>query len=160
MAEAGTENLNETQRRGAGWYVGAAAFWLLSAWLITVGLSSIIPQIFRPESSHGAVAGSCAHALRTLKGELLETTSHAFAGAPEPGERDLLTAWLAAWDGRLLAAKPNCKQSELPAWDELSRLRHGMRGLVDRFDHEQAPRVKKLDDLVGKVPDAADAQAP
>ena len=128
-------------------------FWLLSAWIITVGLSSIIPQIFHPEASHAAGTGSCAAQLRALKGELLDRTSSAIARAPQRGERDMLTEWLARWDDRLLAAKPDCTKEELAAWDELSRLRHGMRSLVDRFDHEQAPRVRKLDALVGTLPD-------
>ncbi len=162
MAHAGIETLSEAKQHSVGWYVGAGVFWLLSAWLITVGLSSIIPQIFHPEASHaahaGPTAGSCAHALRTLEGELLARTSQAIAHAPRPGERETLTDWLAKWDARLLAEKPNCNQPELTAWDELSRLRHGMRGLVDRFDREQAPRVKKLDALVGPAPDV-EAQA-
>jgi hypothetical protein len=151
--------LSEAKQHSVGWYVGAGVFWLLCAWLITVGLSSIIPQIFHPERSHAAASGSCAQALRMLEGELLAHTSRAIARAPKPGERDALTEWLAKWDARLDAAKPNCKQAELTAWDELARLRHGMRGLVDRFDREQAPRVHKLDALVGPVPDSA-AEAP
>jgi hypothetical protein len=149
--------LSQAKQHSAGWYAGAAVFWLLSAWIITVGLSSIIPQIFHPEASHAAGTGSCAAQLRGLTGELLTRTSAAIARAPQKGERETLTEWLARWDDRLLAAKPDCTKHELPAWDELSRLRHGMRGLVDRFDHEQAPRVRKLDALVGALPDA---QAP
>ena len=158
MVQAGIGTLSEAKKKhSVGWYVGAGVFWLLTAWLITVGLSSITRQIFRPERSHAAASGSCMQALRTLEGELLARTSVAFSSAPQPGEREALTDWLAQWDARLLAEKPNCNQAELAAWDELSRLRHGMRGLIDRFDREQLPRIQKLDALIGPADTAAQA---
>lgn len=148
--------MSEQRRHSAGWWVGAAVFWLLTAWLITVGLSSIIPQIFQPGGAPDG-AGSCANELRRLKQELLERTSASMAAAPAPGERDALTQWLLAWDERMRVVRPTCNQRELSAWDDLSRLRHGMRSLVDRFDHEQAARVRRLDALLGTT---SGAQAP
>jgi hypothetical protein len=141
--------LSERTEHGTGWYVGAAAFWLLAAWLITVGLSSIIPQIFAPEARAGSSDGSCAMQLGDLERELLDHTSAAMARAPATGERESLDQWLSAWDQRLTSARPSCSKTELNAADELARLRHGMRGLIDRFDQEQAPRVRKLDVAVG-----------
>jgi hypothetical protein len=138
--------LTEKTRHNAGWYGGAAVFWLLTAWMITVGLSSIIPQIFPPPARGGGT--SCAPALRELKVELLERTSQGMSRAHSSTERNQLTEWLSAWDSRMRATRPTCNKAELTAWDELSRLRFGMRGLVDRFDHEQAARVKALDALL------------
>jgi hypothetical protein len=135
--------LTEKAQQNAGWYVGAAVFWLLAAWLVTVGLSSIIPQIFTPGATRGGT--SCVSDLRELKDTLLERTSESMARAHSTAERTELTEWLLAWDARMRAARPNCTKAELTAWDELSRLRHGMAGLVDRFDHEQAARVRALD---------------
>jgi transposase-like protein len=138
--------LTEKVQHNAGWYVGAAVFWLLAAWLITVGLSSIIPQIFTPGS--GRAGGSCVNTLRDLKDSLLERTSESMARAHSGAERAELTDWLLQWDERMRGARPTCNKSELTAWDELSRLRHGMSGLVDRFDREQSARVKNLDALL------------
>jgi hypothetical protein len=138
--------LTDKKRHNAGWYGGAAVFWLLTAWMITVGLSSIIPQIFPPRASGGGTR--CTPALGELKDSLLERTSQSMSRAHSAAERAQLSEWLLAWDGRMRAARPTCSKSELTAWDELSRLRHGMRGLVDRFDHEQAARVRALDALL------------
>jgi hypothetical protein len=134
-------------RRSAGWYAGAASFWLLAAWLITVGLSSIIPQIFWP-SGGASVSGSCEPALVKLQEELLTRASASMANAPGPRDREELEKWLRDWDHRLSVARPTCNQTEQPAWAELLRLRHGMHGLVERFDREEAPRIRKLEALL------------
>jgi hypothetical protein len=136
-------------RRSAGWYVGAAAFWLLAAWLITVGLSSIIPQIFWP-SGEAAAQGSCAPALRALESELLTRASESMASAQSSSERDKREAWFSDWDHRLSVARSGCNQQEQTAWTELLRLRHGMHALIERFEREAAPRIRKLDALLSE----------
>ena len=146
----------QNRRHTAGWYAGAAVFWLLAAWLVTVGLSSIVPQIFWP-AGDPQNTGSCAADLRVLKQELLQRTTESMSQAPTSGDRDELTTWLDAWDERLRVARSGCNAKEQGAWDELTRLRHGMRALVDRFDHEQAPRLRKLEALLGTD---AEAHAP
>lgn len=138
---------NTGNRRNAGWYVGAAAFWLLAAWLTTVGLSSIIPQIFGPSGS-AAQSGSCAPTLETLKGELLSKLSQSLGAAPAPADRENLEKWLQDWDHRLSVTRGTCTPPEQRAWTELSRLRHGMHSLVERFDREEAPRIRKLEALL------------
>jgi hypothetical protein len=140
-------------QRSAGWYVGAAAFWLLAVWLITVGLASIIPQIFWP-SGEAAAQGSCAPSLRGLSEELLRQTSQSMAAAASHGDREKLEAWLADWDHRLLLARPTCNHQEQPAWAELLRLRHGMHALIERFDRDEAPRIRKLDALLSSGAEA------
>jgi hypothetical protein len=135
------------KRRSTGWYAGAAAFWLLALWLVVVGLSSIIPQIFWP-SGNAAAEGSCESALRGLERELLGRTSQSMAEAPAPRGRDDLEKWLRDWDHRLSLTRPTCNQGEQPAWAELLRLRHGMRALVERFDRDEAPRIRKLEALL------------
>jgi hypothetical protein len=112
-----------------------------------VGLASIIPQIFWP-SGDAAAAGSCAPTLRDLTEELMQHTSRRMATAPSDSERDKLEAWLADWDHRMLVARSSCNTHEQPAWAELLRLRHGMHALIERFDREEAPRIRKLDTLL------------
>ncbi len=140
----------ERRRRGGGWYVGAAVFWLISAWIVTVGLSSIIPAIFWPEAAaEGRVDDtSCGNALLELEGELLDHVGANMLRVRDKTQREELSRWLEAWDRRLVAMRPTCKAEEQTAWTELSRLRHGLRGLVDRFDREQAPRLRHIDALL------------
>lgn len=134
--------------------MGAAVFWLLAFWLVGVGLASIIPEIFWPGGDPSASAqGSCAETLREMREELLTRASESFARAAMPGEREELSAWLEAWDHRLQGANATCNETERKASTELARLRFGMSGLIQRFDLEQTPHIKKIDALL-------DARAP
>jgi hypothetical protein len=146
VREPGSEG---TKRRGAGWYVGAAVFWLLAFWLVGVGLASIIPEIFWPGGDPSASAqGSCDDTLRELRDELLTRASKSIERAATRGEREELSAWLEAWDHRLQGANATCNQTERKAVTELARLRFGMSGLIQRFDLEQTPHIKKIDALL------------
>ena len=153
----------DKSQHSAGWYAGALVFWLLSAWLITVGLSSIIPKIFWPDSglpaaSHGQ-GTDCKPALRELRRELLARTSQSISEAPPPSsgeqDREALLAWFERWDQKLFQARPACRdESDRAAWTELGRLRHGMQALIERFEREEAPRIQRLEQLLGKLEEA------
>ena len=136
-------------QHSAGWYAGALVFWLLTAWLITVGLSSIIPQIFWPGSAaHGeGAAADCTESLRALRKELLARASERIA-KPHAEPEDAQLVFFEHWDERHFAARASC-QSDEKAWTELGRLRHGMQGLLDRFEREQSPRLLRLEQLLG-----------
>jgi len=142
--------LAEKSQHSAGWYAGALVFWLLSAWLTTVGLSSIIPQIFWPNGDAHSDAASCRPALRELRDELLARTSRSIASASSDTERPVLLAWFDRWDKRVYEARSACTGDENDAWVELVRLRHGMQGLVERFEREQSPRIERLELLLGR----------
>jgi hypothetical protein len=49
----------------------------------------------------------------------------------------------------VFAARSACQGDENDAWVELVRLRHGMQGLVERFEREQSPRIERLELLLG-----------
>jgi hypothetical protein len=150
----------QKSQHSAGWYAGALLFWLLSAWLITVGLSSIIPQIFWPNGDAQSHEASCSAALRELRRELLSRTSERIAHTaefPVASSRDELLAWFEGWDKRLFEARPSCREPERAAWTELGRLRHGMQALIERFEREEAPRIQRLEQLLGR--DRAEEEA-
>jgi hypothetical protein len=131
----------QKSRHSAGWYAGALVFWLLCAWLITVGLSSIIPQIFSPVGDPAPEAPSCVPALRALRAELLDRV----AGSIARNDR----AQLEDWDQRFYRARPSCTESERPAFTELNRLRYGLGALRERFEREELPHLERLDELLG-----------
>ncbi len=129
--------------------MGAAVFWLLALWLTAVGLASIIPEIFWPGGDANANAqGSCADTLLSLREELLARASESIAHAATRAEREELSAWLEAWDHRLQGANATCRATERKAATELARLRFGMIGLIQRFDLEQTPHIRKIDALL------------
>jgi hypothetical protein len=135
----------DKEERSAGWYVGAIVFWLLSAWLVTVGLSSLVPQIFGPAFSAAHSDTSCAEDLHDLTRELLDRTGQYFKEPPRARGQDTLEPFLIDFDRRLMHIKPACSQAERAAFTELSRLRHGLAGLVERFDREELPHLRNLD---------------
>ena len=147
----------EKPRHSAGWYAGALVFWLALR-VCTVGLSSIIPQIFWPAGDVRNDAQSCGVALRELRHELLARASQHIAHPPSAPERtsdrDALLTWFDHWDERLFRARPACTEDERAAWTELGRLRHGMQALIERFEREEAPRIERLEQLLGKSEEA------
>jgi hypothetical protein len=134
----------ERKQRSAGWYVGALLFWLLCAWLIAAGLVSLVPQIFGPAYATVRGGASCAQDLHDLARELLDRVGAHVKDAPRAGQRDTLDAFFTDFDRRLMHVKPACTEPERAAFTELSRLRHGMGSLVERFEREELPHVHKL----------------
>lgn len=148
----------QKSQHSAGWYAGALVFWLLSAWLTTVGLSSIIPQIFSPAGEPAPQASeTCVPGLRTLRQELLARMSQNL-GSPARATPEATRAWFGDWDQRLYRAKPACQGDARSAWTELNRLRYGLAALHERFEREELPHLERLDQLLGPAP-AAEAHA-
>lgn len=123
-------------------------FWLLSAWLATVGLASLVPQIFGPASSAARSGTSCGEDLHDLAQELLARVGAHVKDAPRSGPHDTLDAFFTDFDRRLMHIKPACTETERAAFAELSRLRHGVASLVERFEREELPHLRKLDALL------------
>ena len=142
----------DSTQRSAGWYAGALAFWLLAAWLAVVGLSSLIPQIFGPPFRAARNGGSCAQELQDLTSELLERAGGRIKAGTETDARDTLAAYFTDFDRRLMQAKSSCTEPERAAFAELSRLRHGVGGLLERYAREQLPQVRKLHAFFGEEP--------
>lgn len=140
----------DSTQRSAGWYAGALAFWLLAAWITAVGLSSLVPQIFGPPFRAAGSGVSCAPELHDLTSELLERTGDWIKARPGSDPRDTLGAYFSDFDRRLMQAKPSCTESERAAFTELSRLRHGLGGMLERYAREQQPHVRKLHAFFGR----------
>jgi hypothetical protein len=138
----------DRSERSAGWYAGVLVFWLIAAWLAVVGLSSLIPQIFGPPFQTARSGGSCAADLHDLTDELLDHAGSWLKAHPERGTRDKLQAYFSDFDRRLMHTKLSCSESERIAFTELSRLRHGVSALLERFDREELPHVRKLNELL------------
>jgi hypothetical protein len=123
-------------------------FWLIAAWLCVVGLSSLVPQIFGPSFQAARSGGSCAADLHDLTDELLDQAGDWLKGHPERDTHDKLQAYFKDFDRRLMQTKLSCNESERAAFTELSRLRHGISALLERFEREELPHVRKLNELL------------
>jgi hypothetical protein len=125
-------------------------FWLLAVWLVFVGLASLIPQIFELGSRTTSGAESCAKDLNDLTDELLNHTGDWLKSQRRQELHDTLEAFFSDFDRRLMQIKSSCTESESAAFDELSRLRQGVFGMLERFAREELPRLHKLDALVDR----------
>ena len=132
--------------------MGALVFWLLAAWLTTVGLSSLIPQIFGPIGSSAVSGTSCGADLHDLTRELLDRIGAHLKEPTGAGQRDTLAAFFTDFDRRLMHVKSACTEPERAAFTELSRLRHGVAALVERFDREELPHLHRLNALLNHAP--------
>ncbi|HEX6245955.1 MAG TPA: hypothetical protein VFZ61_33750 [Polyangiales bacterium] len=112
-------------------------------------MSSLIPQIFGPPFRSARNGGSCAQELQDLTSELLERAGGRIKAGTETDARDTLAAYFTDFDRRLMQAKSSCTERERAAFAELSRLRHGVAGLLDRYAREQLPQVRKLHAFFG-----------
>lgn len=141
-----TLSAHRTQR-SAGWYAGALVFWLLAAWLAVVGLGSLVPQIFGPAFGAAKAGESCTEDLNDLTTELLDYAGDWLKAHRRQGARDTLERFFSDFDRRLMQTKASCTERERAAFTELARLRHGVEALLQRFEREELPHVRKLDAL-------------
>ena len=128
-------------------------FWLLTAWLVFVGLSSIIPQLFGHESGASTLPdAACLPTLQDLRHGLLERGAESVEHLGDETSHAHLNVWLAEFDAKLMALKPKCIGSSRKAWRELLRLRHGLSASLDRLESEQTARMHYLDTMFSGAP--------
>lgn len=132
--------------RNPGWYAGIGAFWLIAAWLVVAGLSSIIPQIFGHSVEGSQSTDTCVRSLTEEKAALFDRMGAALA---LPGQgRDALDEYLREWDMRVRGLAETCPARPAQAADELLRMRHALRDAVSKLDREQGPRLKHFTSLL------------
>jgi len=138
----------EPSKRSIGWICGALAFWALSAWIVVVGLSSIIPQIFWPAQAEAVARAGCRQELRELEHELLANAANDVKNAGQSADPPAFVGWLQDFDERLKNTSAHCAPDEQSAFDELVRVRHALGSFMERFEREEAPRFRELDALL------------
>ena len=114
------------------------------AYLIVVGLASVVPQVFWPPRGDVDPSISCADGLRSLRGELLSRAGERVAaGGGTDGEA--LRRWLRRWDLSHRALEARCTGPERRAWRLLGQLRQRLQGTLERFDAEEGELARALD---------------
>jgi len=106
--------------------IALGIYWLLTVWLASFALISVIPQVFWPAEARGeapAVVEDCDEALETLHAQLLTGASDEIAALgepPPPGHEPFLEAW----DERYRSLHVSC--GDRRAYPLLNRLRHAL----------------------------------
>lgn len=112
------------------------------AYLIGVGLISVIPQIFYPPAASLPDDLTCADVLADLREELLSRAgAHIERGGSESSGE--LRAWLDDWDRRHSGIDARCEGSERERWERLDRLRRRLQGTLERFDREEGELARE-----------------
>lgn len=116
------------------------------AYLIGVGLYSVIPQVFFPESTPPPDDLSCANGLNGLRDELL---SEAGARVEEtPNDPADLHGWLREWDRRHTGLESRCTGDEHDGWILLGQLRQRLEGTLERYDREEGELARAFDQIL------------
>ena len=135
------------QRGRLGRIVVIAVYAVALSYLVIVGFTSVIPQVFWPPSDE-SFDMSCADGLRLLYRELdglrIETmTTNQIDPAP-------LRDALEQWDLRLNALRERCDRGRV---DLLERYRYRVELNLERYMREDAPLANRVANTLSTAPD-------
>jgi hypothetical protein len=114
------------------------------AYLIIVGVASVVPQVFWPPKAAIDPAITCADGLRDLRAELLAFAGeHVTRGGSE--DHETVRNFLGPWDLRHRGLEARCEGDERDAWVLLGRMRERLQGTLGRFDAEEGALARAVD---------------
>lgn len=121
------------------------------AYLIGVGLISVVPQVFWPEAAEVDASVRCVDGLRELRRELLAFAGeHVAAGGSEQPRR--VRDFLARWDLRHRGLEARCtSEAESDAWVALARMRERLQGTLERFDQNEGALARSVDSTLARL---------
>jgi hypothetical protein len=134
------------QRSGLGRRLAIGIYSIALAYLVIVGFSSVIPQVFWP-ARDDSFDVDCADGLELLRNELDEVRL-AYLATNET-DPTMLRQALISWDLRLNALAERCDPDQVHL---LNRYRHRVELRLDKFMREDAP-------LANRVTEALEAPA-
>ncbi len=114
------------------------------AYLVGVGLISVIPQVFWPEAAELPTSLSCADGVRELRDELLSFASDHVARAGSDDSREM-RPFFERWDLRHRALEARCEGEEADAWVQLGQTRERLEATLQRFDAEEGALARQVD---------------
>lgn len=114
-------------------------------YLCGVGLYSVVPQVFYPQTAEIPADLTCRDGLGRLRAELL-TYSADRIRLPSDTEAAPVAAFFAEWDPRYMGLESRCaSDSEAEAWELLGRLRQRVEGTLERYDREEGELARAMD---------------
>jgi len=142
--------------------IARGVYWLLCAFVVIAGVSSVVPQVFWPARRVSSRTEPCAETLRSLERDLSSFASDRVA-SPATGNDRQLRRWLDGWDQRYASAEPQCTGTEERAYRVLGRLRYSTEGLLRRHAREAGPLAREVASVLGEpvvAPPSTPAHAP
>ena len=137
------------QRSRFGRIVVIAVYAVALGYLVVVGFTSVIPQVFWPPSDDSFDL-SCEDGLRVLHQSLDRLRIETMA-TNTVDETPLLSA-LEAWDLRLNALRGRCDEDKV---DLLDKYRYRVELNLQRYMREDAPLANRVAETVGATSDTS-----
>lgn len=141
------ETARESRARspaGLGRRIATAVVVCGLAYLIIVGVASVVPQVFWPEKAVVDPSVTCADGLRDLRAELLAFAGeHVARGGSDDGRT--VRNFLGPWDLRHRGLEERCAGDERDTWVLLGRMRERLQGTLERFDAEEGALARAVD---------------
>ena len=144
----------EKQRGGLGRRLVIAIYAIALAYLVVVGFTSVIPQVFWPESDESFDL-DCADGLELLRHEVDELRL-AYITTNETDPAAMRSA-LESWDLRLNALAKRCDEDQVHL---LNRYRHRVELNLQRYMREDAPLAEKVSESVGSAAELPSTETP
>jgi len=145
--DAGRIGRGRSRRIGRG--IATTLVVALLAYLIGVGLLSVVPQVFWPDRAELDESVTCTEGLLDLRGRLLARAGDRVASGGGEG-RAALRRWLHDWDRQHLGLESRCTGSERKAWRLLGQLRQRVQATLERFDADEGELARDLDHTLAR----------
>ena len=130
-------------RGGLGRRLAIGIYSVALGYLVVVGFSSVIPQVFWP-ASDDSFDLECADGLQLLRHEVDEVRL-AYVATNETDPTALQSA-LESWDLRLHALAKRCDEDQV---DLLNQYRHRVELGLQRYMREDAPLANRVTEALG-----------
>jgi hypothetical protein len=142
------------QRSGLGRRLAIGIYAIALAYLVIVGFTSVIPQVFWPKHDESFEV-DCTDGLEQLRKEI-ERLRIDYLSANETDPTELRRA-LAAWDLRFNALAQRCDEDRVHL---LNRYRHRVELILERFMRDDAPLGNRLSEALEAAPPSAPSPEP
>ena len=144
----------QRKKGGIGRRVAIAIYAVALAYLVVVGFTSVIPQVFWPASdeSFDLECGDGLELLRHEVDELRRSYVSTNQTDPAPLRKDL-----ESWDLRLNALAKRCDEDQVAL---LERYRYRVELDLERFMREEAPLAKRVSEALGDADEMPNPETP
>lgn len=142
------------QRGGLGRRLAIGIYSVALVYLVIVGFTSVIPQVFWP-ASDDSFDLECPDGLQLLRHEVDELRL-AYLATNATDETELQKA-LKSWDLRLNALAKRCEKDQVHL---LNQYRHRVELGLQRYVREDAPLANRVSEALGSKPDTQSPETP
>ena len=145
---------DQKKRGGMGRRLAIAIYAIALAYLVVVGFTSVIPQVFWP-ASDDSFDLECGDGLELLRHEV-DQLRLTYVSTNETNP-DMLRKALESWDLRLNALAKRCDEDQVAL---LERYRYRVELDLERYMREEAPLAERVSETLGNADELPNPEPP